>query len=118
MMVQVTHLTTLETTGRPVEYGTMVCVSQVLAVNVFKDLREILTNVVGGNMRRYEALLEHALKEVRRQFEEKLREEGYDGALGVRIAHPQIVGGGAELVMYGTGFRWVEINSNDNSNNY
>ena len=101
-------MTTLTSPGKPHETGEMVHASHVLAVNVVKDLREMMTNLIGGSMRRYETLLEEAIGEVKRRFCEELRAQGYDGAVGVRIAHPQVVGGGAELIIYGTGFRWTD----------
>lgn len=92
--------------GRPVEIGAMVSVSVVQASNLIRDVRELITNTFGGRMRRYESLLDGAIERGLAQFREALAAEGYDGALGVRFAHPQIVAGGAELIIYGTGFRY------------
>lgn len=92
--------------GRAVEIGALVSVSSVQASNLIKDVRELITNAFGGRMRRYEALLELALSAALERFRERLVDQGYDGALGVRIAHPTVVQGGAEIVVYGTGFRY------------
>jgi uncharacterized protein YbjQ (UPF0145 family) len=37
---------------------------------------------------------------------QKARERGYDGVVGVKIAHPQVVDGGVEVIVYGNGFRY------------
>lgn len=103
------RLISLETPpGGPdaVEIGEMVSVAVVEASNIIRDVRELVTNALGGRMKRYEALLEIALKRGEARFREELLARGYDGALGVRFAHPTVVDGGAELVVYGTGFRW------------
>lgn len=94
--------------GRAVEIGEMVLVSTVEASNIVKDVREMITNLFGGQMLRYERLLDRTLARGLEKFRAELAAQGYDGALGVRVSHPNIVMGGAELVVYGTGFRFVE----------
>ncbi len=92
--------------GREIELGQMVTATAVEASNLLRDAREIITNAFGGRMRRYENLLEIMLARGETRFRERLVELGYDGALGVRFSNPKIVDGGAELVVYGTGFRF------------
>lgn len=89
-----------------VEIGELVSVAVVQASNIVRDVREMITNAFGGRMKRYEALLELTLQRAELRFREELLAKGYDGALGVRYAHPTVVDGGAELIVYGTGFRW------------
>lgn len=100
-------LITLETPpdGLEIELGEVVTVVSVQASNLVKDVRELITNALGGRMRRYERLLELTLETAMARYRRKLRSMGYDGALGVRIAHPTLVQGGAEIIVYGTGFR-------------
>ena len=38
-------------------------------------------------------------------LEEKARARGYDGVIGVKISHPQVVDGGVEVIVYGNGYR-------------
>lgn len=92
--------------GREVEMGELVCVAAVQASNVIRDVREMITNALGGEMRRYETLLETVLQRGFQRLREELARRGYDGAVGVRLAHPSVVDGGAELIVYGTGFRF------------
>jgi len=89
-----------------VEIGEMLVVVCVDAANVVKDLRENIKNLVGGRMSHYEVLIEAAIVRALTQLEEKAQESGYDGVLGVKISHPQVVDGGVEVIVYGNGFTY------------
>ncbi|MEM7678489.1 MAG: heavy metal-binding domain-containing protein [Myxococcota bacterium] len=93
---------------RPVEVGEMVTTATVQASNIIRDAHELLINIFGGRMRRYETLLEATVERGLARFKTELAHRGYDGALGVRFSHPKIVDGGAEIIVYGTGFRFIE----------
>ena len=103
-------LISLETppADRKVRVGQMVTAPSVQASNIIRDAHELLINIFGGRMRRYEALLESTVERGLLRFREQLVAEGYDGALGVRFSHPKIVDGGAEIIVYGTGFNFVD----------
>lgn len=94
--------------GRRVEIGDMVAVSAVEASNIVRDVREMVTNALGGRMRRYERLIEATMARAELRFRAELEAHGYDGAVGVRYTHPKIVDGGAELIVFGTGFRYLD----------
>ena len=94
--------------GRPIEIGELVTTASVQASNIIRDAHELLINIFGGRMRRYEGLLESTLERGIGRFREELVAQGYDGALGVRFSHPKIVDGGAEIIVYGTGFRYID----------
>ncbi|MEO1293894.1 MAG: heavy metal-binding domain-containing protein [Pseudomonadota bacterium] len=93
--------------GWTIEIGQMVAVSAVEASNIVKDVRELVTNAFGGRMRRYEQLLAKTVDSAMDKFRAELALRGYDGALGVRLQSPTLVHGGAELIIYGTGFRFA-----------
>lgn len=88
-----------------VEMGSVVTVTVVNAANVFKDIREFITNIFGGRMERYEFLIEDATNRGMALLAEKAAREGYDGIVGLRITSPTVTQGGAELIIYGTGYR-------------
>jgi uncharacterized protein YbjQ (UPF0145 family) len=94
--------------GRPIELGELVTVAVVQAGNIVRDFREMITNLLGGRMKRYENLLDATVERGKARFREKLAAEGYDGAVGVRFASPKIVDGGAELIIFGTGFKYLD----------
>lgn len=91
--------------GHPIELGGMVSVAVVEASNIVRDVIEYIRNIFGGRMSRYEGLLDRVLARAEDRFKEALAEKGYDGAVAVRFAHPNVVSGGAELIVYGTGYR-------------
>ncbi len=100
-------LYTNETLPQEVEHGDLLTVCAVTAANVVKDVRENLRNLVGGEMKHYEALVEKTLERALKKLEAKAAERGYDGVLGVKIATPKVVEGGVEIIVYGNGFRFV-----------
>ena len=97
--------------GRRAELGELVTCPSVQASNIIRDAHELLINIFGGRMRRYEALLEATLERGLQRFRTHLVDLGYDGAVGVRFSHPKIVDGGAEIIVYGTGFRFLDTES-------
>jgi uncharacterized protein YbjQ (UPF0145 family) len=98
-------LYTPETLPQDVELGELLTVCTVTAAYIVKDVRENIRNLVGGEMKHYEALIEKTLERALKKLEAKARERGYDGVLGVKIANPKVVEGGVEIIVYGNGFR-------------
>ncbi len=101
-------LYTPETLPQNVELGELLTVCTVSAANVVKDLRENVRNLVGGEMKHYEALIDKTLERALARLEQKAAERGYDGVLGVRIVSPKVVEGGVEIIVYGNGFSVVK----------
>lgn len=88
-----------------VEIGELLTVVVVQAANVVRDLRENIRNLVGGRMSHYEQLIQLAVDAALAELAEKARGRGYDGVIGVKIANPNVVDGGVEVIVYGNGFR-------------
>ena len=56
-------LVTTETIGAtPVRQGELVFASAVAGANIIRDIREAYTNYVGGNMTRYEYILDKTIE--------------------------------------------------------
>jgi uncharacterized protein YbjQ (UPF0145 family) len=89
-----------------VEVGELLFASGVMAANAIKDFKESVRNIVGGPMRHYEDLVEKALERAIERLKEHAKEKGYDGLTGFRVAHPSLVDGGAEVVVFANGFRF------------
>ncbi len=94
--------------GRPIREGELIFATAVYAANILRDLRERVTNTLGGRMTRYETLIEQAIAAALETLDEKARAKGYDGVVAVRISHPAVVEGGVEVVVYGTGFHYLD----------
>ena len=89
----------------PIERGELVYACAVAGANILRDMREAITNTLGGNMTRYEALLDKTIARALESLSERAQAQGYDGVLGIRISHPHITDGAIEVVVAGTGFR-------------
>lgn len=101
------RLVTTETVDAEVTRGDMVFACAVTGANIIRDMREAITNTVGGNMIRYEALLDRTISRALNELAERAKAQGYDGVLGIRISHPTITSGALEVVVAGTGFRYA-----------
>ena len=98
------RLVTTETIDEPVRHGELIYACAVSGANVLRDMREAITNTLGGEMVRYEALLDKTIARALANLSERAREKGYDGVLAVRISHPVITNGAVEVVVAGTGY--------------
>ena len=100
------RLLTSENVGdEPIERGELVYACAVAGANILRDMREAITNTLGGNMIRYEALLDKTIARALDALAERARAQGYDGVLGIRISHPHITDGAIEVVVSGTGYK-------------
>ena len=89
----------------PYEVGDLVTVVTVMAANVVRDIRENVRNLIGGRMSHYEGLVNAAVQTALDELAQKAHAQGYDGVIGLKISHPNLVDGGVEVVVYGNGFR-------------
>lgn len=99
------RLLTTESIDEPVRHGELIYACAVSGANILRDMRETITNTLGGEMTRYEALLDKTIARALATLAERAREKGYDGVLAVRISHPVITNGAVEVVVAGTGYR-------------
>lgn len=100
-------VTTDQVAGASIETGDIIFAVAVSGANILRDMREAVTNTLGGNMLRYEALLEKTIDRALDSLAARARDKGYDGVLAVRLSHPVITDGAVEVVATGTGFRYA-----------
>ena len=100
-------LYTADRLDRKVREGELMWASAVNAANIFRDIREMVTNTLGGRMRRYERLMNLTIERALADLDAKAKAAGYDGCLAVRISHPRIAEGACEILVYGTAFHFV-----------
>jgi uncharacterized protein YbjQ (UPF0145 family) len=93
--------------GRRIKEGELLYASTVLAANLLRDVREAITNALGGKMLRYERLLDRVTAQALGMLKEKAVEKGYDGIVAVRISNPFMIQGSAAITVYGTGFNFI-----------
>lgn len=97
-------LTTDTTSDGPIRHGDLITASAITGANVIRDMREAITNTLGGHMTRYEAVLDQTIDRAVASLRTKASAAGYDGVIGVKVSHPAIVDGAIEVVVIGTGF--------------
>ena len=101
-------IVTTDTLGTtPIRHGTTVHATAVSGANVLRDLREAVTNTLGGKMLRYEKLLNLTIERALDTLEERALAAGYDAVVALRISHPVITDGAVEIVAIGTGV-WLD----------
>ena len=93
------------TLSPPYMVGELITVVTVMAANVVRDIRENVRNLIGGRMNHYESLVDAAVQTALDELAQKAQARGYDGVVGLKIGHPNLVDGGVEVVVYGNGFR-------------
>jgi len=99
-------VTTEHVEDRPIEKGELVFSVAISGANIIRDMRETITNTIGGHMTRYETLCSQTVDRALAGLKEKAAAKGYDGVVGVRIEHPTITAGAMSVVVFGTGFRY------------
>jgi len=102
------RLVTTETIDEPIQLGDLVYACAVSGANVLRDMREAITNTIGGEMIRYESLVDKTIARALANLADRAKEKGYDGVLAVRISHPVITNGAVEVVVTGTGYRLAQ----------
>ena len=88
-----------------IEIGELLTVVVVKTAHIMKDIKENIKNLIGGKMNHYEKLIEVALDEALLELENKAKSKGYDGVIGLKISHPNVVEGGVEIIVYGNAFK-------------
>jgi uncharacterized protein YbjQ (UPF0145 family) len=101
------RLVTTETIDEAITRGGIVTACAVSGANIIRDMREAITNTIGGQMTRYESLLDRTIARALDVLAQRAKAQGYDGVLGIRISHPMITSGAIEVVVSGTGFRYA-----------
>ena len=94
-------------TDRPITQGGLVHACAVSGANIIRDMRETITNTIGGEMKSYEKVLDQTVARALEVLAERARQQGYDGVLAVSISHPTITQGAIEVVVAGTGFNYT-----------
>lgn len=98
-------LVTTETiSDGPIRHGEVLFASAVSGANILRDMREAITNTLGGRMTRYESLIDATIERALGSLSERAAAKGYDGVVAVRVSHPVITDGAIEVVVTGTGF--------------
>ncbi|MBQ7197565.1 MAG: heavy metal-binding domain-containing protein [Synergistaceae bacterium] len=78
------------------------------SVNFFQDTAAVIRNTtVGGELKSYTDMMNQGIESAKERMIENAEALGADGVYAVSIATPQIAGGAAEIIMYGTAFKYL-----------
>ena len=79
-----------------------------LSSNFLRDTKATIRNLtVGGELSDYAAMIHKGVEVARKRLIAEAEKVKADGVYGVIIATPQVAGGAAEIIMYGTAFKYV-----------
>lgn len=99
-------VTTETIPGKDLEVLGLVKGSTVQTVNAFRDIGAGLKNLVGGELKKYNEMMESARKIASDRMTEEARQLGADAVIGARIASSSIMQSAAEVIVYGTAVRF------------
>ena len=81
----------------------------IRARHIGKDIRVALRSNVGGEIKEYTGMLSESREQSIQRMEERAKELGADGILGVRFQTSMIIQSTAELLVYGTAVKLSKI---------
>ena len=98
--------TTDTITGKEVETLGLVKGSTVQTVNAFRDIGAGLKGLVGGELPKYNEMMNNARALATKRMVEEAERMGADAIVCVRYASASIMQGAAEVMSYGTAVRF------------
>lgn len=102
-------LATTETIGgKELEMLGLVKGSTIQTVNVFRDIGAGLKNLVGGELSKYNQMMNDARALATKRMVEEAESMGADAVVCVRYASASVMQSAAEVMAYGTAVRFVE----------
>lgn len=79
----------------------------VLTRNLGRDIGSGFKNLVGGEMKAYQELLDNASKLALDRLVQAAEAQGADAVTGMRFTTSSITQGGAEVLAYGTAVKFI-----------
>lgn len=102
-------LATTETIGgKELEMLGLVKGSTIQTVNVFRDIGAGLKNLVGGELSKYNQMMNDARALATKRMVEEAEGMGADAVVCVRYASASVMQSAAEVMAYGTAVKFVE----------
>ena len=101
-------LTTTETiSGRELETLGLVKGSTIQTVNAVRDIGAGLKTLVGGELTKYNEMMDNARRIATERMMADAQAVGADAVVGVRYTTSSIMQGAAEVLAYGTAVRFL-----------
>ena len=98
-------VTTEHIPGKEMEMLGLVKGSTIQTVNALRDIGAGLRTLVGGELKKYNEMMDNAREIATQRMIEEARELGADAIVSVRYASSSIMQSAAEIMVYGTAVR-------------
>ena len=98
-------VTTEHISGKEMEMLGLVKGSTIQTVNALRDIGAGLRTLVGGEMKKYNEMMDNAREIATQRMIEEARKLGADAIVSVRYASSSIMQSAAEIMVYGTAVR-------------
>lgn len=95
-------VTTEGISGKELETLGMVKGSTILTVNAIRDIGAGLKTLVGGELKKYNEMMNNARALATERMVEEARGMGADAIVGIRYASASVMQSAAEVMVYGT----------------
>ncbi len=99
-------VTTDSISGKELEMLGLVCGSTVQTVNAFKDLGAGLKTLVGGEVKKYNEMMEKARDLAISRMTQQAEAMGADAIVCARFSSAQVMQGAAEIMASGTAVKF------------
>ena len=100
-------VTTETVSGKNLEMLGLVKGSTIQTVNAFRDIGAGLKTLVGGELKKYNEMMDKARQIATDRMVEEAGKLGADAIVGVRYATSGIMQSAAEVMAYGTAVRFI-----------
>lgn len=96
--------------GKELEMLGLVKGSTIQTKNVGKDILQSFKNLVGGELKEYNEMMNEARALATKRMVEEAKNLGADAIVNIRYASSTIAQGAAEVIAYGTAVKFREDN--------
>lgn len=93
--------------GKKLEMLGLVKGSTIQTKNVGKDIMQSFKNLVGGELKSYNEMMNEARALATKRMVEEAENYGADAVVNIRYASSAIAAGAAEVITYGTAVKFV-----------
>lgn len=94
-------------TGKELEMLGMVKGSTIQTVNAFRDIGAGFKTLVGGELTKYNEMMNNARALATKRMVEEAESLGADAVVNIRYASSAIMQGAAEVIAYGTAVKFL-----------
>lgn len=99
--------TTEHINGKELEVLGLVKGSTIQTVNAFRDIGAGLKNLVGGELTKYNEMMNNARALATKRMVEEADKLGADAIVGIRYSSASVMQSAAEVMAYGTAVKFI-----------